>query len=679
MGRAVGEADPQRMFFNARSSWHLPSRSTRSARGPSSHRVLRNSFVGRLALTLFLTLALLSAVNYMLFSARLTASVVDGGRVDVRADAQAMELAYVSAGPGVKPMGEVGEVVSHVGARVQVTAVYLIDSRGVVVAADDPTRIGSLERANGAIARSGGTYAGPERAAHDDRDSFEYVHPLQLGGRRYALEVSENRVALQRSIDDLKRTSLLLLIAGLLCALPVFFLLGGRKLVVLHRLALLRATRDALTGLGNTTEFHEELRRAIALAARYGEPLTVAVLDVDDFKLVNDRRGHRAGDGVLVGVGQLLQGGRPEDRGFRIGGDEFALILPRTDADGAAERLNRIRVTSGERLAVTLSCGLAELDPAAPEAPEAETMIEEADAAVYEAKRLGRDRVACFADLDDAQIVTGHQIAALHELLAGAPPDIAFQPIWELADDVNRIIGYEALARPDASSGLAPGDAFAIAERIGRAHQLDALCRGATLARAHELPADALLFLNVAPQSLDHDELAGDTLVRAVRAAGLEPARVVLEITERSSARLERVVRDASRLRGLGFKLALDDVGAGNAGLEMLRRMPVDYIKIDRDVIVESNSGTAAARAVLHAVLAFAAETGAYVIAEGIETEAMLDHVRHPPVLLPAGRRIGVHAVQGYLLGRPSTDRLTAIPYLTPWDSDHRHHEPRHS
>ena len=502
------------------------------------------------------------------------------------------------------------------------------------------------------------------------------MHPLRLGGRRYALEVSENRVALQHSIDDLKRTSLLLLIAGLLCALPVFFLLRGRKLVVLHRLALLRATRDALTGLGNTTEFHEELRRAIALAARYGEPLTVAVLDVDDFKVVNDRRGHRAGDGVLVGVGQLLQGGRPEDGGFRTGGDEFALILPRTDTDGAARRLNRIRVTSSETLDVTLSCGLAELDREGPEALEAETMIEEADAAVYEAKRLGRDRVACFADLDDARIVTG-QIAALHDLLAGAPPDIAFQPIWELADDVNRIIGYEALARPDASTGLAPGDAFAIAERISRAHQLDALCRGATLARAHELPADALLFLNIAPQSLDHDELAGDSLVQAVRAAGLEPARVVLEITERSSARIERVVRDAGRLRGLGFKLALDDVGAGNAGLEMLRRMPVDYIKIDRDVIVESNSGTEAARAVLHAVLAFAAETGAYVIAEGIETEAMLDHVRHPPAVLSTGRRTGVHAVQGYLLGRPSTERLTATPYLTPWDSDDRHHEPR--
>ncbi|MDX6677858.1 MAG: hypothetical protein QOE31_1910 [Solirubrobacteraceae bacterium] len=624
-------------------------------------------------MTLVLTLTLLSAVNYVLFSARLTSSALDAGRADVREHAQAIELAYASAArrPGMA-LGEVRKVVRLIGSSEHAHGVAVVDARGFVVAAQDPLAIGAGERAHGVLARSGAAYAGPEHAAGEDSRGLEYVHPLRLGGRRYALVINDDGGALQRSIGALKRTSLLLLIAALLCALPVFFLLGGRKLVTLHHLALMRATRDALTGLGNTTEFQEELRRAIELAARNGEALAVAVVDIDDFKLANDRRGHRAGDGVLVGVAQLLQGARPEDRGFRIGGDEFAVILPRTDAAGATERLNRIRVASAETLAVTLSCGVAELDP---ESPDAASMFEEADAAVYEAKRLGRDRVACFADLDDDQIVSVSQIAGLHALLAGAPPEIAFQPIWELADDVNRVIGYEALARPDASSGLAPAEAFVIAERIGRAHQLDALCRAATLARAHELPEGALLFLNIAPQSLDHDELAGDALVEAVRAAGLEPARVVLEITERSSVRLERVVREAGRLRGLGFKLALDDVGAGNAGLEMLRRMPVDFVKIDRNVIVESSNG-GAARAVLHAVLAFAAETGAYVIAEGIETETMLDHVRHPPRVLVTSRRTGVQGVQGYLLGRPSTDRPTAIPYLTPWDSARRNHEP---
>jgi diguanylate cyclase (GGDEF)-like protein len=620
-------------------------------------------FVGRLVLALVLTLALLGGANYLVFRAKLSSGFVHAGQIDVRADARSIELAYASGDAGERPFDEVSEVIDYISDRPQVTGVQLVDARGVVVASDDPDAIGEHEPENGALARSGRSFFGSEREADESKENFEYVSPLRLAGQPHALEVDEDGAALRDELDDLRRDSLLLLVVALVFALPFFFVLGGRKLVLLHGRAVRGATRDALTGLGNATEFHEELRRATALATRYREPLSVAVLDVDDFKLANDRKGHREGDRLLVRAAELLLAGRPEDRGFRIGGDEFALILPRTDADGAIERVNRIRVAAAEKLGgVTLSCGVAELDPAA---PDVETMIEQADAAVYEAKRLGRDRVVSFAEVDDAQIVTGSQIRALHELLAGAPPKIAFQPIWELADEGNRILGFEALARPDTADRLAPADAFEIAERIGRAHELDALCRRATLARAHELPDDALLFLNVAPQSLDHDELAGDALVRAVRAAGLAPERVVLEITERSSGRLQRVVDGAARLRSLGFKLALDDVGAGNAGLEMLRRMPLDFVKIDREVIVDSSSG-GPARAVLLAVLSFAAETGSYVIAEGIETEAMLEHVSHPGRRRPKHRGNGVQGAQGYLLGRPSTERLTGTAHVPP-------------
>ncbi len=607
-------------------------------------------------LALVLTLALLGGANYLVFGAKLESGFVHAGEIDARADARSIEIAYASAQAGERPFDEVEEVIGHISERPQVTGVELVDARGVVVASDDPAAIGESEPENGDSARSGRSSSGAEREAHESKDNFEYVRALRLGGQRYALEVDEDGEALRGELNDLRRDSSLLLLVALAFALPFFFALGGRKLVVLHGLAVRGATRDALTGLGNATEFQEELRRATALATRYREPLSIAVLDVDDFKLANDRRGHREGDRLLIGAAKLLLGGRPEDRGFRIGGDEFGLILPRTDADGAMERLNRIRVTAVEKLGgVTLSCGVAELDPVA---PDVETLIEQADAAVYEAKRLGRDRVVCFSELDDARIVTSSQIRALHELLSGAPPKIAFQPIWELADGGNRILGFEALARPETAAGLAPADAFEIAERIGRAHELDALCRRATLARAHELPDDALLFLNVAPQSLDHDELAGDALVHAIRAAGLAPERVVLEITERSSARLQRVVDGAARLRSLGFKLALDDVGAGNAGLEMLRRMPLDFIKIDRQVIADSSNG-GPARAVLLAVLSFAAETGTYVIAEGIETEAMLEHVNHPPRRLQTHRANGVQGAQGFLLGRPSTEPIT--------------------
>ena len=218
---------------------------------------------------------------------------------------------------------------------------------------------------------------------------------------------------------------------------------------------------------------------------------------------------------------------------------------------------------------------------------------------------------------------------------------MAFQPIWDL--HAGRVLAYEALTRPATHYGFAgPQEVFDTAERLGRAHDLDAICRRAILARAADLPPDALLFLNVSPQTLEHGSLAGDTLVAAVAAAGLMPERVVLEITERSLARLPAVVREARRLRGLGFRLALDDVGAGNAGLQMLSQVPVDFIKVDRGVVAQALADPTA-DGVLAAVVAFAGKTGSRVVAEGIETTAMLAHVGGA----------GVACAQGYLLGRP--------------------------
>ena len=323
----------------------------------------------------------------------------------------------------------------------------------------------------------------------------------------------------------------------------------------------------------------------MALAARRSESLAVALVDLDDFKLVNDRHGHRHGDEVLAHVARVLEHGRPDDRAFRIGGDEFALLLPEADSLGAATALAR-RLDAARRgpNAVSFTAGVAILAVGAP--GEAAVLWEHADAALYEGKRHGGGQTMVFDDVAELlSVVTPAKIHALRALLDDPRLEIVFQPIWDLEHD--RMLGLEALARPWAGYGFdGPAEMFAIAEKIGRAHELDTVCRSAALDRAHELPTDALLFLNVNPQSLAHDSLAGDQLVDEVRAGGLEPEHVVLEITERSNARLDHVVADATRLRRLGFQLALDDVGAGNAGLEMLRELPVDFVKIDRTVIV---------------------------------------------------------------------------------------------
>jgi EAL domain-containing protein (putative c-di-GMP-specific phosphodiesterase class I) len=213
----------------------------------------------------------------------------------------------------------------------------------------------------------------------------------------------------------------------------------------------------------------------------------------------------------------------------------------------------------------------------------------------------------------------------------------------------------EALARPWEGYGFTgPAEAFAVAEKVGRGPELDALCRAAALARASELPPDALLFLNLSPQTLERDALGGDRLVRAVRDAGLEPDRVVLEITERSQARVEQVAGEAARLRGLGFRIALDDVGVGNSGLEMLRRLDLDFVKVDQSVIAGAVDDVNV-QAVLVAIVAYAHRAGAFVIAEGIESTRVLDFVQHANEL-EVMRSLSIEGGQGYLLGRPSTD-----------------------
>jgi EAL domain-containing protein (putative c-di-GMP-specific phosphodiesterase class I) len=139
---------------------------------------------------------------------------------------------------------------------------------------------------------------------------------------------------------------------------------------------------------------------------------------------------------------------------------------------------------------------------------------------------------------------------------------------------------------------------------------------------------------------------------RAVEAAGLHPERVVIEITERAVSRLDMVVRAAAALRAAGFRIALDDVGSGNAGLEMLRRLPVDFVKVDQSVVCGAATETAS-RSVLAAILAFAREAGVFVIVEGIETQEMLAFVRQAgSTALPTLG--GIQDGQGFLLGRPS-------------------------
>jgi diguanylate cyclase (GGDEF)-like protein len=631
----------------------LPALHARAAR-------LRESVIARLLLTLVLALGAVGTFQYFVVGGHVEKDLIREHAAVHAADTRALEhRAEAAAGDRYSsPLSEVAELLSALAERPDTDDVVVVDKDGNVLASPIAGQVGThrddplLRR----VARTGRPVAG----LPDGKNRHVYMERLSLLGRDVVFAEYRSSEALASGVASFRRGLGLFVVLSLLIALPLFYVLGGRSVGALYRSALQRARRDGLTDLDNHRAFQDELARAVGEATRYGTTVTLALLDIDDFKFENDRHGHQHGDRLLCELSSLLRESRGGDRAFRLGGDEFALLLAHTDEAEADVPLARIRSEVERRLSgVTASIGFSAV---APEDREPTTLWGRADAALLEAKRRGGNAIVAAAEVvDSVPVVTIEKVRAVRALIDGGAVDVAFQPIWDLSG--TRVLGYEALARPRSNELYGPGEAFEIADSIGRGHELDAVCRRATLRLAGELPKGALLFLNVSPQTLEHDALAGDSLVLAVRGAGFEPHQVVLEITERTDARKELLIPEAARLRALGFKLALDDVGAGNAGLDMLRALPVDFIKIDRAVVtaaVEDRS----ARAVLLAIMAFARESGSFVIAEGIETEAMLELARDPN---PSGeaRAIGAQGAQGFLLGRPAPVPAEAPSYAT--------------
>ncbi len=403
---------------------------------------------------------------------------------------------------------------------------------------------------------------------------------------------------------------------------------------------------------------HEQLTQAVGRASSITAPLSLAMLDIDRLKFLNDCFGHRSGDAALNLLAESLVGASANGTAFRVGGDEFALLLPGVDA-ATAERLLKgcLEQTRRGSSGVSITVGVATL--AAGEICDPAVLSERATTALQEGKRSSRGAVVSFESIEQiVTVVTPGKVTALCSLLEDPRLEIVFQPIWDLENDC--LLGLEALARPWSGYGFeGPAEMFHIAEKIGRAHDLDAICVSATLARARELPPGALLFLNVNPQSLAHGTVHADLLAKRLEGTGLSPQRIVIEITEQSDARLDVVVARANELHARGFKIALDDVGVGNAGIELMCELPVDYVKLDRSVISKVLTSVQA-RAVLIAVALFAYRVDAYVIAEGIETQEVfsfvqnahhLDMLRDPPIT----------GAQGYLLGRPTSD-IRSLP-----------------
>jgi|GEM_PF-852736 diguanylate cyclase (GGDEF) domain len=426
------------------------------------------------------------------------------------------------------------------------------------------------------------------------------------------------------------------------------------RLRELYESAREAALRDSLTGLGNHRAFQEAVARMIEGARRYGTIFSLVLIDIDEFKRINDTRGHAVGDQLLAEVGNLINATiRHSDAAFRVGGDEFAILLPHTDAGGAIILTRRLlargledRVHGEYRAPISFSAGVT----ACPEFGTTRLEVTaQADAALYRGKRTGRTVVTIYdPEKDHGHVDEGMRAelsSAITAVIEAGTLTPVYQPIIELAS--GRVIGYEGLVRvPKQSTFAHAGALFDAAEVAGRVDDLDRAALDVVLRGARGLDESVTLSVNVSPRTLESPQFSATAFLSILRRHGFPPGRIVLELTEREAIRdPERLRQTLLGVQNAGARVAADDVGAGNAGLRLLSQFRFDVVKIDLSLV--QRAGDDKTHSVLRSIVEMADRLGATTIAEGVETSAQLR----------TARRLGITAGQGYLLGRPGSDR----------------------
>lgn len=437
-----------------------------------------------------------------------------------------------------------------------------------------------------------------------------------------------------------------------------------RAVVVSHEKAALAehnadmARRDDLTGLANRTAFREQFEARLAAVAANGESLALLWLDLDRFKEVNDTFGHLAGNALLVAVAERLR------RTFtdcgtvaRLGGDEFAIVCALDNPEQAVAIGRRLLEVVGEpaqcdghRLRSSVSVGVA---VAPRDGIDADTLLKNADLALYRAKESGRGQMSLYEPAMDEKIERRRQLAAeLHGALQRGEFHLVYQPIFDLAGE--RITSCEALLRwtNRRHGAVSPAEFIPIAEDNGQIVAIGNWVLHQACRTARDWPAHISVAVNLSPVQLRASNLPA-VVISALDSTGLAPQRLHLEVTE--SVLLEDVDSSLAALKALNrlaVNTTLDDFGTGYSALSYLTRFPFQTLKIDRSFVTDLDHSPASI-AIVQTVVDLAAKLGMRTVAEGVETAAQLDQLR----------RTRCDAVQGYLLARPMPADMVAAMF----------------
>ena len=407
------------------------------------------------------------------------------------------------------------------------------------------------------------------------------------------------------------------------------------------------ALHDILTDLPNRKLFTEQLNSALARMTN-GKRVAVCYLDLDNFKLINDTSGHPAGDAVLKEIARRLTNFMPGAVVSRQGGDEFAVMIADIEADedmlGHAEQLfhcfDEPVMIGRQQVPINASIGIS-CSP--DDGTEAETLIKNADLALYRAKQEGKAGYQFFEQaMDDAARRRRQLELDLRIALSEGQFELYFQPLYSLSEE--RLVGFESLLRwhhPQRGM-VSPAEFIPLAEETGLIIPIGEWVIREACRQAAQWPERLRVAVNVSSIQFKSTNLQ-NAILQALAQSGLEPSLLEVEITESVFiADIDQTLDLLHKLRSLGVRISLDDFGTGYSSLSYLRSFPFDKIKIDRSFVTDLDQGTGAS-AIIRAITTLAGALGMETLAEGVEAEDQIESLR----------REGCQQAQGFWYSRP--------------------------